>query len=304
MPVIDPLRLSKPGGSRDCPEGKTNDESGNKNSSPAGLDKHQIMANRGKATGLPRLSVVVPVFGNQQTLEPLYHRLTDCLAGRRFEILFVNDASPDESLQILRRLAQTDLRVGCISLSTNRGQNPAVLTGIMACSADVVVCLDADLQDPPEMIPRLVERLLDNPGLDAVFGGRTGRYESWLRHLTSRLFKQLLHRTVGGKLPPDAGLFVVFSGRMKQRLLECNDPDPYLLELMGRSGLVMESIPVPRRPAVTSGYTFWKRLRLAEKAFTGTRRRRKCNRSRRRLDPWQDPQVEYFGAPFSHRKER
>ena len=106
------------------------------------------------------------------------------------EIIFVDDASPDDSALVLITLARTDPTVVVLSLPRNAGQHRAVLRGLALARGDVVV-MDADLQDAPEAIPSLLDKM--DEGFAAVFAGRRGNFTPWPRHLTSRAFKYVLH---------------------------------------------------------------------------------------------------------------
>src|SRR5947208_9645895 len=193
----------------------------------------------------PEVSIVVPVYRNADTLDELHRRVTAALgrAGARHELLFVDDACPAGSLAVLRRLAARDPRVAILSLAENVGQNRAVLAGLAHARGEVVVIMDADLQDPPEAIPALLAALR---GPAVVFAGRPGRYESAVRLATSRALKWLLHLLSRRRIPGDAGLFVAMRRSVVERLLAFPDPDPYVVGLIGRTGLPLASIPVER----------------------------------------------------------
>jgi glycosyltransferase involved in cell wall biosynthesis len=216
------------------------------------------------------VSAVVPVFGNAETLEELYHRLTaalDATAPGGWEVLFVDDASPDGSLPVLRRLAAGDERVGVVALPANVGQHRAIRAGLAHARGRAVVVLDADLQDPPEAVPLLVSGL--DEGVGAVFAGRRGRYESAWRLATGRVAKWLLHRLSGRRLPADAGLFLAMTADLARRLAADPQPDPHLLAAVARSGLRLVSVPVRRdpRPSGHSAYSPRMRLRVAGRAL-------------------------------------
>lgn len=140
----------------------------------------------------PEISVVVPVYCNADTVSALRERLRQVLESEplSYEILFVNDACPAESLMALRGLAEGDAAVRVVPLERNVGQHRAVLIGLAQTRGRHVVVMDADLQDPPEAIPEMRRTLMR--GYDAVFAGRRGRYESTGRLVTSRVFKTLL----------------------------------------------------------------------------------------------------------------
>ena len=209
----------------------------------------------------PDVTVVLPVYRNRDTLRELHCRLRQVFETGRinYEIIFVNDACPEGSLVVLEELTWDDPRVAVLVLEHNTGQHRAVLTGLRFARGKMMVVLDADLQDPPEAIPVLLAKMKE--GLDAVFAGRCGRYESPFRLITSRLFKELLHLLCG--VPANAGMFFAISRQMVDRLLAMNEPHPFVVAMIGCTGLSMASVPVVRscRPAGCSAYSSWKRLK-------------------------------------------
>jgi glycosyltransferase involved in cell wall biosynthesis len=176
------------------------------------------------------------------------------------EIIFVEDACPSGSLVVLQRLALRDSRVAVISLAQNVGQHRAVLIGLGYARGKSIVLLDADLQDPPEAIPFLLRGL--NGGAAAVFAGRRGAYESIPRLASSFVFKVLLHLLAG--VPADAGMFVAFDRRVADRLLAYRPRWPFVVAMIGGTGLPLASIPIrrDRRPSGRSAYTPWDRFRV------------------------------------------
>ena len=214
------------------------------------------------------ISVVVPVHRNATTVAELSRRIGEtCLANHlAFEVLFVDDASPDASLETLRALASTDERVGVVALESNVGQNRAVVAGLAHARGRTVVIMDADLQDPPEAIPRLVAGLA---GFPVVFGGRRGTYQSRWRMLTSYVFKRLLWAGSRMRIPPDAGLFVALRPEAVERILASCGSDPYVVGAIARSGCATTSVPVERarRNDGTSSYQGPRRARVAWRAL-------------------------------------
>ncbi len=158
------------------------------------------------------------------------------------EIIFVDDASPDNSLAVLRDLAERDPRIAVLALKRNSGQHEAILIGLSFAQGRWNIVMDADLQDPPEAIPRLLAR--GQAELDAVFAGRRGPYESRLRLLTSRIFKSLQGLLAG--VPADAGCFVAISQVMRERLLQMRRPFASVVAMIGCTGLPTASVPVDR----------------------------------------------------------
>lgn len=217
--------------------------------------------------GAPDVSVVVPVYGNRDTVCALHGRLQRVLrdAHLTYEMLFVNDACPSDSLAMLERLASIDSNVKVTALSRNVGQHRSVLIGLAQARGRCAVIMDADLQDPPEALPLMLEEL--KKGHAAVFAGRSGRYESAGRLVTSRIFKTLLH--ILGGVPRDAGMHVVISRAMIDHLVAIRVEHPFVVAMIGTSGLPLSSIPIPRaaRPSGRSRYSGWMRLRAALSAL-------------------------------------
>jgi hypothetical protein len=207
----------------------------------------------------PSVSVVVPAYRNAETLEELLARTALVLEGRSlsFEVIFVDDASPDRSFEVLSALAVADERVVVVRLPSNVGQHAAVLHGLRVASGAVAVVMDADLQDQPESIPEL----LKPTGYAAVFAGRRGRYESRARLMTSRAFKWVLSHIAG--VPTDAGLFVLLTREMIDRLLDMPGDDPYVVAMIGCTGLPMTSVPIQRAPRRSGASAYSSRGRVA-----------------------------------------
>lgn len=215
----------------------------------------------------PKVSIVVPVYRNADTLRELHRRLCRAMESLplSYELLFVDDACPEGSLEVLRELAERDSQVAVLALERNVAQQRAVLIGLAHARGDYVVVMDADLQDPPEAIPDLLAKA--HEGFDAVFAGRRGHYESRSRLLSSRLFKGLLHLVSG--VPADAGLFVAMNRRMVDRLLTYRGPHPFVVAMIGCTGLPVVSIPVARAQRLkgSSAYSFWGRLKVGSLAL-------------------------------------
>jgi glycosyltransferase involved in cell wall biosynthesis len=192
----------------------------------------------------PEVSVVVPVYCNASTLPELAERVDRSLSRRSYELVLVDDASPDGSRAAIDALARRDERVRAVRLDRNLGQHRAAMAGLARASGDWTVVMDADLQDPPEAIPSLLEA--GQRGYSAVFAGRRGRYESRGRLLSSRVFKRTLALLTG--LPPDAGMFLALDEGMRARLLAMRSNRPFLVAMVSCAGLPATSVPVARAP--------------------------------------------------------
>jgi glycosyltransferase involved in cell wall biosynthesis len=213
------------------------------------------------------LSLVVPVYRNRETLRELRDRVQRVCQqnGWSHELVFVDDACPDGSFEVLQRLVQEVPQTTVLQLRRNVGQHAAVLAGLAHCRGRWVVIMDADLQDPPEAIPRLLQAA--QAETTAVFAGRRGRYESSLRLWSSRIFKWLLHLACG--VPADAGIFVALRSELVQELVRLRTRRPSIVAMIGCTSRNMISVPVERsrRPRGSSAYSSWGRWKSALRAL-------------------------------------
>mgnify|MGYP002778981966 CR=1 FL=1 len=218
---------------------------------------------------MTRIAAVAPVYRNAATLAPLADRLAVALTGRDWVLRLVVDACPEGSADEARRLAAADDRVRATVLPVNGGQHAALARGLAAeADADVWVCLDADLQDPPEAVPLLVDRLVTG-GLGAVFAGRRGTYESRLRRATGTLHRRVAARLTG--LPPDAGAFVALDRTVRTTVVSevLAGRAPSVVLAVARARRPVVSLPVERavRPAGRSAWTAGARLRQSARSL-------------------------------------
>ncbi len=180
--------------------------------------------------GPPRLvSLVIPIYDEEEALPHLRAALDVWLATVDFdcELILVDDGSRDESYASIQRWAREDPRVRGLSFSRNFGHQMAVTAGLAVAAGEAVVILDADLQDPLEAIPEMVDRYRD--GYDVVFGQRTGRDgETAFKRATAWLFYRLMRSLVHRDLPPDTGDFRLVSRRCLDTVLRMNESHRFL----------------------------------------------------------------------------
>jgi glycosyltransferase involved in cell wall biosynthesis len=220
----------------------------------------------------PDLTLVVPVFATAHAIDALARRVAAALDGvASWEIVFVDDASPDRAREALAALCRAEPRAAALGLARNAGQHRALLAGFARARGRRVAALDGDLQDAPEAIPRL---LAAAERAELVFAGRRGEYQSAARRLFSRLFKRLLAAATG--LPADAGLFFVADGALARRVAERSDPDPFVTVALACERPRTLSIPVERAPRAEgrSAYGAFDRWALAARALRYLARRR------------------------------
>ncbi len=212
------------------------------------------------------VSVLVPVYNNSTTVAELHRRLVATLESldRSFEIVFVNDGSIDASMATLRALAELDPRCVVLDLSRNFGQHPAIGAGLARATGDLTVLMDADLQDHPEELPKLLGVFDENPDVDIVYttfqmdGGGKSR-------VTSRLFHTVFARLSDVHIPSNLGTYRVFTAAVRRALLEYPERSAVYGPLMAQMGFVNRYVEVARSqaPGRASSYTFRRRLSLA-----------------------------------------
>jgi hypothetical protein len=229
-------------------------------------------------SGAAQVAVVVPVHGNEATLGPLAERLAGALAGWDWRLRLVVDASPDDSAAVAGSLAAGDPRIAVTVLDVNVGQHCALARGLAdEPAADAWVCLDADLQDPPEAVPLLLDRLARGD-VAAVFAGRRGAYESPLRRFTGGLHRRVAAVLTG--LPPDAGAFLAMGRGVRDAVVTAVQEEgaPSVVLAVARAGRPVTSLPVARdrRTAGRSAWSARARLRQSVRSLAWATRSRRA----------------------------
>jgi dolichol-phosphate mannosyltransferase len=215
---------------------------------------------------MPKYSLIVPVYNEEKTLLEMYRRVSavmDRLDGT-VELILVNDGSRDRSLAILRDLQQKDPRVCYLSFARNFGHQIAVTAGLNFTSGEAVIILDADLQDPPELIPDLIEKW--RQGYQVVYAQRTQRrQEGWFKRFTAYAFYRLLNRLADIDIPTDTGDFCLMDRQVVDILNSMPERNRYLRGLRAWVGFSQTSIQFEREPRFAGEvkYTFRKSLALA-----------------------------------------
>lgn len=209
------------------------------------------------------ISVVIPVFNNRETLVELCERIRRTVEsrGRALELILVDDCSRDGSWQVIAGIMRTSPAcIVAVQTPRNLGQHRAILVGLQHARGEWCAVLDADLQDAPEAIAHLLQAA---GGYDAVFAGRRGRHQGFVRLWTGRLYRALLAALSG--VPLDSGTFCVLRRDGVQRILALPVSTPSVIAMIGLARLRSTSIPVQRdqRPAGQSAYSTRLRLHLA-----------------------------------------
>lgn len=221
----------------------------------------------------PLLSVVAPVYCEEDGIRLFYERTTRAVEAIEppvdHELVFVNDGSTDDTLSVLRKLAEEDGRVRVVDLSRNFGHQVAITSGMDHARGDAVVVIDADLQDPPEVIAHMVDKWRD--GYKVVYGVRTRRSgESGFKVLTAKYFYRLLNRISDTNLPLDSGDFRLMDKQVIAALCEIREENRYIRGLVAWVGFSQTGVYYERdaRFAGESKFTVRRMLRFAADAVT------------------------------------
>lgn len=217
-----------------------------------------------------KITVLIPAYNEQEVLRHLYERLHK-LAGEtpdyNFEFLFINDGSRDKTLEIIKSYAVKDKRVAYINLSRNFGKETAMIAGLDYANGDATVIIDADLQDPPELIPKMIE--LWEQGYDDVFARRTSRAgEPWLKKMTSALFYRTLQKSTHIPIQQDTGDFRLLDKRCVMALRQFRESQRYTKGMFSWIGYKKKEIEYDRDPRM-AGETKWNYFKLINLAIDG-----------------------------------
>ncbi|PID27456.1 MAG: glycosyltransferase [Candidatus Cloacimonadota bacterium] len=217
----------------------------------------------------PEISVVVPCYKCEQSLEELYRRLVDTLEKivPSFEIILVNDASPENDWSVIYNLVSRDKKVIGINLSRNFGQHYAITAGLDYSSGNWVVVMDGDLQDQPEEIEKMYNKALE--GYDSVLGQRTIRHDSYLKKVSSFIFYKTLSFLTETKQDEKIANFGIYSRKVINSICSLNDSIRYFPVMVQYVGFKRVSIDVKHssRQHGKTSYTFRKLLKLALDSF-------------------------------------
>lgn len=218
------------------------------------------------------LSVVIPIYNEEENIPSLYERLRGVIDPMEltYEFIFVNDGSRDRSLDLVQDLAVRDERVRYIDFSRNFGHQIAVTAGLDLSEGEAVVIIDADLQDPPELIVPLYQKLLQ--GYEVVYAKRRSRKgESAAKKLTAKLFYRLLASITHISIPVDTGDFRIISRKVVNALKLMPEQSKFIRGQISWIGYRQTYVEYDRaqRAGGETGYTYGKMIRLALDGITG-----------------------------------
>ncbi|HJU26863.1 MAG TPA: glycosyltransferase family 2 protein [Rhodanobacteraceae bacterium] len=220
---------------------------------------------------LPVFSIVVPAFNEERNL-PLLHARTAAVMqelGEPWELIFVNDGSRDQTLAVMQVLRACDQHVAIVNLSRNFGKEVATTAGLDHARGEAVVVLDADLQDPPELIPEMVAAW--RQGFDTVYAQRRYRHgETWLKRATAAAFYRVLQRSTSMPIPRNTGDFRLMSRRVVDALAKVRERRRFMKGLFAWVGFSSCAISYDRQPrhAGRTAWNYWKLWNLAVEGIT------------------------------------
>ncbi len=219
----------------------------------------------------PVISIVAPVYNEEVILPELHRRLTIVMkeAGEPYELILINDGSHDRSLEIMRELHEQDPRVKVINFSRNFGHQVAITAGTDYARGDAVIIIDADLQDPPEVILQMIERWRE--GYDVVYAVRSEREgETWFKEITASIFYRLISSITNVDIPIDTGDFRLMDRRVVDAMRQMREQHRFMRGLSSWVGFRQTGVEYVRREryAGETKYPFRKMLKFAVDGIT------------------------------------
>ena len=219
---------------------------------------------------VPELSIIIPVYNEEDNLAELHARLVKVMLGlnKSYEIIFIDDSSMDRSFEILKELHANDHHVQVIRFTRNFGQHPAVTAGFRRATGAVMITLDADLQNPPEEIPKLLAKL--DEGYDVAAGWRENRHDPIFRRMASAVVNRMIARMTGVKLRDYGCMFRAYRANVIRQLDECQELNRFITALVSWLGVSIGEVKLKHAPREGhSKYSFRKLLRMNFDLITG-----------------------------------
>lgn len=219
---------------------------------------------------MKKISVVIPAYNEEESLPMLYDRmkkLMENMENYEFEILFVNDGSKDKTINIIKQLRAEDKRICYVDFSRNFGKEIAMIAGLDYATGDCVIFMDADLQDPPELIPELVKYWEE--GYDDVYAKRKSRKgETWLKKFTSKMYYKVLQHLTRVEIQKDTGDFRLLDRRCVNALRKLRESQRNTKSMFSWIGYKKKEVLYDRDPRI-AGKTKWNYIKLVDLAIDG-----------------------------------
>ncbi len=219
---------------------------------------------------MKKISIIIPAYNEEESLPFLYERLEKLMNEIRnyeFEVLFVNDGSKDKTIQLIKELRKKDERICYVDFSRNFGKEIAMLAGLDYAKGDSVIFMDADLQDPPELIPELIKYWEE--GYDDVYARRKTREgETWLKKFTSKMYYKVLQSLTRVPIQKDTGDFRLLDRRCVNALKKLRESQRCSKSMFSWIGYNKKEVLYDREPRI-AGKTKWNYRKLIDLAIDG-----------------------------------
>ena len=219
----------------------------------------------------PTISIILPIFNEEQNIPLIYQELTTVLQSLNYEyeIIFINDGSKDSSWQKITELTKRNKHIKGLNFSRNFGHQVALSAGYDNALGNIIITMDADLQDPPSLIPQMIEQW--QKGTQIVYARRTDRKDTFLKRITANCYYKLLDHISDVHIPRNVGDFRLIDKKVLSYLKECHEKAPYLRGMVAWSGFTDAFVDFkrPNRVSGKTGYTWAKMLKLAFDGVTG-----------------------------------
>ena len=219
---------------------------------------------------MKKITIIIPAYNEEESLEKLYDRLSKVVNGitnYEFEMLFINDGSKDRTKEILKELREKDNRVSYVNFSRNFGKETAMMAGMDYAKGDAVVFIDADLQDPPELIPELIKYW--EQGYDDVYAKRRSRKgETFIKKFTSKMYYKILQSLTRVEIQKDTGDFRLLDIRCVNALRKMRESQRCSKSMFSWIGYNKKEVLFDRDPRV-AGTTKWNYKKLVDLAIDG-----------------------------------
>lgn len=219
---------------------------------------------------MKKISVIIPAYNEEESLPILKQRmekLMNSMENYEFEILFINDGSKDNTINIIKEMREEDNRINYVDFSRNFGKEIAMIAGLDYATGDCVIFMDADLQDPPELIPELVKYW--EQGYDDIYAKRRSRKgETWLKKFTSKMYYKILQKTTKIEIQKDTGDFRLLDKRCVNALKKLREAERNTKSMFSWIGYKKKEVLYDRDPRV-AGKTKWNYIKLIDLAIDG-----------------------------------
>lgn len=219
---------------------------------------------------MKKISIIIPAYNEEESLPILYDRikkLIDNMNNYEFEVLFVNDGSKDNTIELIKEMRKIDKRICYVDFSRNFGKEIAMIAGLDYATGDCVIFMDADLQDPPELIPELIKYW--EQGYDDVYAKRKSRKgETWLKKFTSTMYYRVLQKLTRIEIQKDTGDFRLLDRRCVNALKKLRESQRNTKSMFSWIGYNKKEVLYDRDPRI-AGSTKWNYVRLVDLAIDG-----------------------------------